>query len=134
MRIPPRRATRSSDRHQEEKDGAILSARERKEMGEAETNFGMSIADQQFTATYDIINANEELAKALNVDLGTPLLRRKWASTDPKTDRLVSTSVSASRNHSWRVTLRCWTRRMNRGLADDAPTVHGWNRDHAHSR
>src|SRR5271165_1141053 len=94
VRIPPRRAIRSSDRHQEEKDRAILSERERKEIGEAETNFGMSIADQQFTATYDIINANEELAKALNVDLGTPLLRRKWVSTDPKTGRLLSTSVS----------------------------------------
>ena len=63
-------------------------------MGEAETNFGMSIADQQFTATYDITYANEELAKALNVDLGTPIIQRKWVSTDPKTNRLLSTSVS----------------------------------------
>jgi GntR family transcriptional regulator len=94
VRIPPRRAVRSSERHQEEKDRAILSERERKQMGEAETNFGMSIADQQFTAFYDIINANEELAKGLNVDLSTPLLRRKWISAEPKTDRLLSTSVS----------------------------------------
>lgn len=94
VRIPPRRAVRSSDRHQEEKDRAILSERERKEMGEAETNFRMSIADQRFTATYDIVSANEELAKALDIDSGTPLLRRKWISTDPKIDRLISSSVS----------------------------------------
>ncbi len=54
----------------------------------------MSIADQRFTATYDIVNANEELAKALNIDPGTPVLRRKWISTDPKIDRLLSSSVS----------------------------------------
>src|SRR5262249_39057059 len=72
----------------------ILPEPERKEMGEAETNFGMSIAEQEFTAAYDIITADQELAKALSVDLGTPLLRRKWVSTDPRTDRLLSTSVS----------------------------------------
>lgn len=94
VRVPPRRAVRSSDRHQEEKDRAMLPAHERKEVGEAETNFGMSIADQQFAAAYDVIIATEELARALNVDLGTALLRRKWVSTDPKTERLLSTSVS----------------------------------------
>jgi GntR family transcriptional regulator len=94
VRVPPRRAIRSSDRHQEEKDRAMLSERERWERGEAETNLGMSIADQQFTASYDIINANEELAKALNVELGTSLLRRKWISKDPTTGRRLSASVS----------------------------------------
>jgi GntR family transcriptional regulator len=94
VRVPPRRAVRSSDRHQEEKDRAILPERERGAIGEAETNFGMSIADQQFTAAYDIINANGELATALAIDLGTPVLRRKWVSADPKTGRLLSSSVS----------------------------------------
>ena len=41
----------------------------------AETNFRMSIADQQVTATYNAVNANEGLANALNVDSG---IRRRW--------------------------------------------------------
>ena len=94
VRIPPRRAIRSSDRHQAEKDRAILPEAERAAIGEAETNLGMSIADQRFTAEYDIISASEEIAKALNVNPSTPLLRRRWESTDPQTDRLLSTSVS----------------------------------------
>lgn len=94
VRIPPRRATRSSDRHQEEKDRALLPEAERRKIGEAEANLGMSIADQRFEATYQTVNANQELATALNVALGTPLLQRRWVATDPKTDRLLSTSVS----------------------------------------
>lgn len=94
VRFPPRRVTRSSDRHQEEKDRALLSEAERKQIGEAETNLGMSINDQQFTATYGIINANQELATALGVALGAPLLERRWTSTDANTRRLLSSSVS----------------------------------------
>jgi GntR family transcriptional regulator len=94
VRIPPRPAIRSSDRHQEEKDRAVLPEGKRGAIGEAETNLGMSIADQRFTSAYDVINANDSLANALNVELGTPVLRRRFAATDPQTNRLLSTSVS----------------------------------------
>jgi GntR family transcriptional regulator len=94
VRIPPRRAIRSSDRHQLEKDRAILPMPERGAIGEAETNFDMPIADQHFTASYDIVNASDELARILNIPPATPLLRRRFVSTDPQTKRLLSNSVS----------------------------------------
>lgn len=94
VRVPPRRAIRSSERHQLEKDRAILPIPERGEIGEAETNLDMSIAEQKFTSTYDVIDASEELARVLNLRVGDPLLRRRFVSADPHTDRLLSSSVS----------------------------------------
>lgn len=94
VRVPPRRAVRSSERHQLEKDRAILPMPDRGEIGEAETNFDMSIGEQRFTSIYDVIDADEDQAKILNVAQGTPLLRRRFVSTDPHTNRLLSSSAS----------------------------------------
>jgi GntR family transcriptional regulator len=94
VRVPPRRTIRSSDRHQLEKDRAILPLPERAAIGEAETNLDMSIAVQKLTSSYDTINATEDLAKILDIQPATPLLRRKFAATDPHTNRLLSSSVS----------------------------------------
>src|ERR1700753_1591267 len=61
-RAPPRRAVRDSDRHQLEKDNAILPEAERGELGEAETNLAMSISDQAFSSTYNVIPAPADTA------------------------------------------------------------------------
>ena len=94
MRVPPRRAVRDSERHQLEKDNAILPEEARGKLGEAETNLAMSIHDQQFVSRYDIIPATDEVAAVFGVAPATPLLRRRFTSTDPRTGNLLSDSVS----------------------------------------
>jgi GntR family transcriptional regulator len=54
----------------------------------------MSIAEQDFTAAYDLVPAEGELAALLHVDAGTTLLRRRFGSTDRDTGMLLSASVS----------------------------------------
>ena len=94
VRVPPRRAVRDSERHQLEKDNAILPEEERGKLGEAETNLAMSISDQEFVSKYDIIPAPAELADVFGVVPTTPLLRRRFTSTDPQSGNLLSDSVS----------------------------------------
>jgi GntR family transcriptional regulator len=94
VRIPPGRVVRSSERHQAEKDLALRPEAERATVGEAETNLGMSIADQKFTAAYDTIPAGDELAELFAIAPSDPVLRRRYESTDPETGRLLSASVS----------------------------------------
>src|ERR1700685_146060 len=78
VRVPPRRAVRDSERHQLEKDNAILPEEERSKVGEAETNLDMSINDQEFVSKYDIIPAPAEIADVLGITPTTPLLRRRF--------------------------------------------------------
>src|SRR3984957_13347911 len=94
VRVPPRRAVRNSERHQLEKDNAILPEEERRKLGEAETNLDMSINDQEFVSKYDITPASPEIAEILGITPTTPLLRRRFTSTDPRSGNLLSTSVS----------------------------------------
>jgi GntR family transcriptional regulator len=94
VRVPPRRAVRDSERHQLEKDNAILPEEERRLLGEAETNLDMSINDQEFVSKYDIISAPDEIADVLGITPTTPVLRRRFTSTDPRSGNLLSTSVS----------------------------------------
>ena len=94
VRVPPRRAVRDSERHQLEKDNAILPEEARGKLGEAETNLAMSIHDQKFASRYDIIPAPDELATVFGIVPTTPLLRRRFTSTDPRTGNLLSDSVS----------------------------------------
>jgi GntR family transcriptional regulator len=94
VRIPPRRAVRDSERHQIEKDLAVKPESERALVGEAETNFGMSIDEQEFDTVYDVTEAGPEIGEALAVAPSEPVLRRQWQSTDPRTGHLLSSSVS----------------------------------------
>jgi GntR family transcriptional regulator len=94
VRVPPRRAVRDSERHQLEKDNAILPEEERGKLGEAETNLDMSINDQAFVSKYDIISASPEIADVLGITPTTPFLRRRFTSTDPRSGNLLSTRVS----------------------------------------
>ncbi|MGX9918986.1 GntR family transcriptional regulator [Streptomyces sp. NPDC002248] len=94
VRKAPRRVVRSSERHQEEKDRAVLAESERAQVGEAETTLGMSIDDQEFSSIYDTIGAPAELAKALGVEPGTELLRRRYQARDRSSGHLLSSSAS----------------------------------------
>ncbi len=94
VRIAPQKVIRTSERHQVEKDLAIKPENERAAIGEAETNLGMSINQQQFEAHYDQIFAGEELGKIFGIHARDSLLRRRYESTDRKTGLLLSYSVS----------------------------------------
>ncbi|MEU5795789.1 GntR family transcriptional regulator [Streptomyces sp. NPDC047813] len=94
VRIPPARVIRSSERHQTEKDLARRPERERVSVGEAETNLGMSIQEQDFHTKYEVIPVIEGLANALQIQEGQSALRRTYKSTDPQSGRLLSYSNS----------------------------------------
>jgi GntR family transcriptional regulator len=94
VRIPPGRVVRSSERHQAEKDQAVRPEDERRTVGEAETNLSMSIDDQEFISAYDITPAGGELAELFGIEPADPVLRRRYESTDKRTGRLLSASVS----------------------------------------
>jgi GntR family transcriptional regulator len=93
VRIPPGKVVRDSERHQAEKDLAARPEAERAKVGEAETNLGMSIEDQRFTSTYDLIPATDELAELFEIDPEAPVLRRKYEAVNAR-GRLLSYSVS----------------------------------------
>ncbi|MFI0796880.1 GntR family transcriptional regulator [Micromonospora rubida] len=94
VRIPPGRVVRSSERHQAEKDLAIRPASERATVGEAETNLGMSIDQQKFTAHYDQVSAGNELAELFGIAAEDLVLRRHYESNDLGTGFLLSWSTS----------------------------------------
>jgi GntR family transcriptional regulator len=94
VRIPPRKVVRSSERHQVEKDLALLSKEERASLGEAETNLNMSISEQQFSSHYDIIEAGDDLAKVFNIEPTDNVLRRRYEALDRRTGLYLSYSVA----------------------------------------
>lgn len=94
VRIPPGRVVRSSEGYQAEKDRVMRPEAERAAVGEAEINLGRSITDERFTATYDVVPADAELAELFGVAANTPVLQRRYEAADPKTGRLLSSSVS----------------------------------------
>lgn len=94
VRIPPSRVIRSSERHQAEKDLARLPEKERAAVGEAETNLNMPIDAQEFTSSYDIIEAGPELARVFGVNETDKLLRRRYESKDRRSRHLLSFSTS----------------------------------------
>ncbi|QKW50960.1 GntR family transcriptional regulator [Streptomyces buecherae] len=94
VRGTPRRVVRSSDRHQAEKDLALGPESARAAVGEAETNLAMSITEQEFSSSYDIVQAGPDIAEPLHVKVGEQVLRRRYTSKDVKTGRLLSSSTS----------------------------------------
>ncbi|MFC5027766.1 GntR family transcriptional regulator [Streptomyces sp. DSM 41987] len=94
VRIAPGKVVRSSERHQVEKDLARRPEGERSAIGEAETNFSMSIAAQVFTSTYDTIEADAQLAEVFGISVEDALLRRRYVSKNSGTSHLLSFSTS----------------------------------------
>jgi GntR family transcriptional regulator len=93
VRVPPRRAVRSSDRHQREKDLVHASAEERAHEGTSELESGVPLADTSFRCVYEQVPAGG-LAGVFKIAADTRLLQRTYETTDPKTGNVLARSVS----------------------------------------
>jgi GntR family transcriptional regulator len=78
VRVPRRRVQRTSERHQWEKDRARESLTVRESTGATEHDTGLKVTDLVFSARYSEIEADEDLAKAFGVPVGTPLVERVY--------------------------------------------------------
>ncbi|WP_249714908.1 GntR family transcriptional regulator [Rhizomonospora bruguierae] len=83
VRAPRQRVRRrNTERYQWEKDRALLSEEDRRREGGAEHDTGLSVDDLKFHAEYAEQGADEGLAEAFGVEVGTKLLRRTyWTSS-----------------------------------------------------
>jgi GntR family transcriptional regulator len=84
VRTPMARVCRSSDRHQAEKDLVLKSEEERRRTGVAETDLGTAIAHLDFTATYETVSAEADIARALNIESADKVLRRVYEMKEPR--------------------------------------------------
>lgn len=85
VRIPPRQVVRSSTRHQQEKDMALRSEPERARVGTAEVESRVPIEALTFRPLYDVVPADADVAAALGIHQGVPVLRRTWELLDKAT-------------------------------------------------
>ncbi|MBE1486240.1 UTRA domain-containing protein [Plantactinospora soyae] len=86
---------RNSERYQWEKDRVRLTEAERRRTGGTERDTGLRTHDLDFHAEYARIEADEDLASAFGVPIGTPLLRRAYRTSC----RSAGTPLSASRSY-----------------------------------
>ncbi|MFJ1653788.1 GntR family transcriptional regulator [Streptomyces sp. NPDC088337] len=78
VRKPRRLVTRTNERHQWEKDRARQSLDERQQTGATERDTGLTISDLVFSADFREAEADEDLAEAFGVPVGTRLLERVY--------------------------------------------------------
>ncbi len=86
VRAPRQKIRRSSDRYQWEHDRVRLSEEERRASGAVEQDTGLDLDDLDFHAEYRTIGADEDLAEAFGVPVGTTLLERVYR-TSSREDR-----------------------------------------------
>lgn len=94
VRVPARQVLRSSKRHQAEKDLVLASEDERRAVGTAETEMKVSIDHLAFRSDYAVVPADHDVAPALDIEPGTPVLRRIWEHVNPGDGRREAWSVS----------------------------------------
>jgi GntR family transcriptional regulator len=94
VRAPRRRVRRTTDRYQWEKDRALLPEAERQATGAVERDTGLTVEDLVFEAHYDSIEADNDLADAFEVALGTPLLRRAYHTRSRSEEATLTLSTS----------------------------------------
>lgn len=80
VRVPRRKALRTNERHQWEKDRARAPQEVREQTGATEHDTGLKITDLVFNARYREIEANEDLATAFDIPVGTPLVERVYST------------------------------------------------------
>ncbi|MDG4791098.1 GntR family transcriptional regulator [Micromonospora sp. WMMD1102] len=85
VRIPRQHVKRTSERHQWEKDRALLPLDRRYGTGSTERDTGLEMPDLEFHAEYNEIIADQDLAKAFGVPTGTRLLERTYR-TRPRSE------------------------------------------------
>jgi GntR family transcriptional regulator len=94
VRVPTRQVLRSSERHQAEKDLVLASEDERRAVGTTETEMRASMDQLEFRCDYAVIPADHDVAQALDIELGTPVLRRIWEHVNPENGHREAWSVS----------------------------------------
>lgn len=80
VRRPYKKVVRRNDRHQQEKSLVHAPEDVRRRNGSAEADTGHETDDFEFSAQYSTIAANDSLASAFGVEVGTLLLRRVYRS------------------------------------------------------
>ncbi|MGR8009642.1 GntR family transcriptional regulator [Streptomyces hypolithicus] len=78
VRRPRTTVYRTNERHQWEKDRARSPQSEREKTGATEHDTGLGIDDLVFQAEYLAAKADEDLAQAFGVSVGTELLERRY--------------------------------------------------------
>ncbi len=78
VRKPRQKVRRSSDRYQWEKDRVHLPEAERRETGATERDTGASVNDLEFSAKYEVIEADERMGRILGLPVGARVLRRNY--------------------------------------------------------
>jgi GntR family transcriptional regulator len=78
VRAPRPRVRRTNARHQWEKDRARAPEPVRLETGATEHDTGLDLGDLRFSAVYREIEAPRDLAGAMGVEPGTPLVERSY--------------------------------------------------------
>ncbi|MFF0505609.1 GntR family transcriptional regulator [Streptomyces fimicarius] len=86
VRQPRTTIYRTNDRHQWEKDRVRMPQVEREKTGATEHDTGLGVNDLVFQAEYNEAVADEDLAQALRVPVGTALLERLYQTRYSKED------------------------------------------------
>ncbi|MFD8730501.1 GntR family transcriptional regulator [Streptomyces sp. NPDC059611] len=86
VRQPRTTIYRTNDRHQWEKDRVRMPQVEREKTGATEHDTGLGVNDLVFQAEYNEAVADENLAQALRVPVGTALLERHYQTRYSKED------------------------------------------------
>jgi GntR family transcriptional regulator len=94
VRMPVRQTLRSSTRHQIEKDLAANPEEERAKLGTSELETGVPFDEIQYRSLYEVIPADEDLADAFKVGIGTEILQRTYEARIARTGVLNSWSLS----------------------------------------
>ena len=95
VRTPRQRVRRTNERYQWEKARALLPDHERGREGTSEHDTGLTLPDLRFSAEYKQIDADDDLAEAFAVAVGTRLLRRTYRTAS----RDEVSPLSVSRSH-----------------------------------
>ncbi|MFX0580270.1 UTRA domain-containing protein [Nocardia nepalensis] len=88
------RIRRAAERHQWEKDRALLSEAVRRSTGATEHDTGLTIDDLEFFAHYQTIEADTGVAAVFDVPIGTRILRRDYRTQLKAAGAAVSISTS----------------------------------------
>jgi GntR family transcriptional regulator len=94
VRVPPRQVVRSSERHQEEKDLVLAAESERQKVGTSETEMKVEVSTMEVKSDYGVVPANEDVARGLQIEPGTEVLRRIWEHVNAVTGQREAWSVS----------------------------------------